>query len=116
MSETYYNSQSLWITLYLYLRYLDDQNMAVKPLDPGTRWTVGPWDEGIGGRIVVIDHFLEEDKLMPEDQVNMQEVCPMIQLGEDYCRKHSNLHSKKNVSDFFVVAINLYSLPTYVTE
>ena len=31
------------IALYLYLRYIDDQNMALKPLAPGTRWIVGPW-------------------------------------------------------------------------
>ena len=75
------------IIFYLFLCYIDDQNMALKPLAPGTRWTVGPWAEGMGGRMVVIDQYVEEDKLLPEDQVTMQEVrkmansvCPMIQL------------------------------------
>ena len=30
------------VTLYLYSRYIDDENMAGKPLAPGTRWVVGP--------------------------------------------------------------------------
>ena len=51
----------------------------------------------MGSRMVVIDQLVEEDKLLPEDQVTMQEVrkmansvCPMIQLTEDYCSNPSN--------------------------
>ena len=34
--------------LYTYMRYIDDQNMAGKPLQPGTRWKEGPWASGLG--------------------------------------------------------------------
>ena len=84
------------IVLYLYMRYIDDQNMAVKPLAPGTRWVVGPWAGGLEGRMVVQDHLVEEDTLLPDDQRTMEElrkvadtISPMIQLEEDYGSKHT---------------------------
>ena len=85
------------IDLYLYLRYIDDQNMALKPLDPGTRWVVGPWRSELGGRMVVKEELVEEDKLLPEDMRTMEElrkmandICPMIQLEEDYPSKYED--------------------------
>ena len=43
------------IPCYLYMRYIDDQNMAVKPLAPGTRWVVGPWSDRLEGKMVVVE-------------------------------------------------------------
>ena len=86
------------IELYLYLRYIEDQNMAVKPLAAGTRWVVGPWRERIGGKMIIMDHLVEEDKLIPEDRRTMIElrrmgnsICPMIQLEEDFPSRHENI-------------------------
>ena len=59
------------IILYLYLRYIDDQNMALKPLAPGTRWTVGPWADGLGGKMLVVEEHVEDDKLLPADMRTM---------------------------------------------
>ena len=85
------------IELYLYLRYIDDQNMAVKPLAPGTRWVVGPWLDGMGGKMVVKEELVEEDMLLPDDMRTMEElrkmaddICPMIQLEEDYPSKYGD--------------------------
>ena len=85
------------IILYLYLRYIDDQNMALKPLAPGTRWTVGPWADGLGGKMLVVEDCVEDDKLLPADMRTMGEIrkmsnsiCDMIQLEEDYASKHEN--------------------------
>ena len=61
------------IILYLYLRYIDDQNKALKPLAPGTRWTVGPWADGLGGKMLVV----EDDKLLPADMRTMGEIRKM---------------------------------------
>ena len=79
------------------MRYIDDQNMAVKPLAPGTRWVVGPWAGGLEGRMVVQDHLVEEDTLLPDDQRTMKElrkmadtISPMIQLEKDFGSKHNN--------------------------
>ena len=38
------------VTLYFYMRYVDDQNTAGKPLEAGRRWEVGPWASGLGGK------------------------------------------------------------------
>ena len=85
------------LDLYLYLRYIDDQNMAMKPLPPGTRWVVGPWADKMGGRMVINDDMVEEDKLLPEDMRTMEEmrkmandVSTMIQLEEDYPSKYED--------------------------
>ena len=85
------------ISIYLYLRYIDDQNTALEPLPLGTRWMVGPCMGGLGGKMVVVDHLVEEDRLLARDQHTMVEVrkmadsiSPMIQLEEDYCTKHSD--------------------------
>ena len=58
---------------------------------------VGPWMGGLGGKMVVVDHLVEEDRLLARDQHTMVEVrkmadsiSPMIQLEEDYCTKHSD--------------------------
>ena len=58
---------------------------------------VGPWMGGLGGKMVVMEHLVEEDRLRPRDQHTMEEVrkmadsvSPMIQLEEDYCSKHSD--------------------------
>ena len=85
------------IDLYLYLRYVDDQNMAAKPLAPGTRWVVGPWLDGMGGKMMVKEELVEDDKLLPDDMRTMEElrkmaddICPMIQLEEDYPSKYDD--------------------------
>jgi len=82
------------ITLYLYKRYIDDQNMAGKPLPPGTRWQAGPWASRLG-KMVVVEEEVEEDKLVPADMRTMVElrkmadsIHPMIQLEEDYPSQH----------------------------
>ena len=49
------------IILYLYKRYVDDENMAVEPLPPGTRWTDGPWAGGL----------IDEDKQLQPDFCTM---------------------------------------------
>ena len=49
------------------LRYIDDQNMAMKPLAPGTRWVVGPWADKMGGRMVVKEDMVEAYK---DQQIN----------------------------------------------
>ena len=49
------------VELYLYKRYIDDENMAAKPLPPGTRWMEGPWLTGFGGKMVVVEALIEED-------------------------------------------------------
>ena len=85
------------IALHLYMRYIDDQNMAVKPLAPGTRWVVGPWAGGLEGRMVLIEQHIEMDELLPADMRTMEElrkmgdsICKMIQLEEDYPSKHND--------------------------
>ena len=57
---------------YLYLRYIDDQNMAMRPLAPGTRWQVGPWADGLGGKMVVIEQLVQSDELLPADMRTME--------------------------------------------
>ena len=64
------------ITLYLYKRYIDDQNMAGKPLPPGTRWQARPWASRLG-RMVVVDAEVEGDKLVPADMRTMVELRKM---------------------------------------
>ena len=83
--------------MYLYLRYIDDQNMALKHLAPGTRWTRGPWADGLGGKMLVVEEHVKDDELLPADMRTMLEVrkmadsiCQMIQLEEDYASKHDN--------------------------
>ena len=36
------------VEIFMYKRYIDDENMALKPLPPGTRWVQGPWLERFG--------------------------------------------------------------------
>ena len=64
------------ITLYLYKRYIDVQNMAGKPLPPGTRWQARPWASRLG-RMVVVDAEVEVDKLVPADMRTMVELRKM---------------------------------------
>ena len=78
----------------MYKRYVDDENMALKPLTPGTRWVMGPWLEGFGGKMIFEETLVEDDELLPEDMRTMIEVrkmadsiCPMIQFEEDYASK-----------------------------
>ena len=85
------------VELYLYKRYIDDENMAAKPLPPGTRWMEGPWLTGFGGKMVVVEALIEEDSLLPEDMRTMTEIrkmadsiCPMIQFEEDYASKNED--------------------------
>ena len=47
--------------------------------------------------MIIMDHLVEEDKLIPKDQRTMEElrkmgnsICPMIQLEEDFPSKHDN--------------------------
>ena len=82
---------------YLYLRYIDDQNMAMRPLAPGTRWQVGPWADGLGGKMVVIEQLVQSDELLPADMRTMEElrkmgnsICEIIQLEEDFPSKHDD--------------------------
>ena len=71
--------------------------MAAKPLAPGTRWVVGPWLDGMGGKMMLKEEFVEDDKLLPDDMRTMEElrkmaddICPMIQLEEDYPSKYDD--------------------------
>ena len=82
---------------YLYLRYIDDQNMAMRPLAPGTRWQIGPWADGLGGKMVVIEQLVQSDELLPADMRTMEElrkmgnsICEIIQLEEDFPSKHDD--------------------------
>ena len=58
----------------MYKRYIDDENMALKPLPPGTRWVQGPWLERFGGKMVVDENLVEEDELLPEDMRTMNNI------------------------------------------
>ena len=85
------------VELYMYKRYIDDKNMALKPLTPGTRWVLGPWLEGFGGKMIVEETLVDDDGLLPEDMRTMIEVrkmadsiCPMIQFEEDYASKNDD--------------------------
>ena len=85
------------VIIYLYSRYIDDENMAGRPLAPGTRWEVGPWSTGMGGRMVVREDLVEEDLLLPSDMRSMEEIrkmgnsiLEMIQLEEDYPSKNGD--------------------------
>ena len=78
------------LILFLYLRYIDDGNLAGEHLPPGSRWLVGPWAGGLGGRMVVREELVEEDRLLQADQRSMEEfrkmgnsILPMIQLEDD---------------------------------
>ena len=85
------------VEIFMYKRYIDDENMALKPLPPGTRWVQGPWLERFGGKMVVDENLVEEDELLPEDMRTMVEVrkmadsiCTMIQFEEDYASKNDD--------------------------
>ena len=65
------------INLYFYKRFVDDANMAGKPLPPGTRWEVGPWAGGMGGRMVVKEERVMSDLEEQEDVRTMRELCKM---------------------------------------
>ena len=85
------------VVIYLYSRYIDDENMAGRPLAPGTRWEVGPWSTGMGGKMVVREDLVEGDLLLPADMRSMEEVrkmgnsiLEMIQLEEDYPSKNGD--------------------------
>ena len=64
------------ILLFLYLRYVDDSNLAGEPLAPGTRWEEGPWQEGLG-RMVIKPEKVQDDLQVPEDQRTMREIRKM---------------------------------------
>ena len=85
------------VCLYFYMRYVDDENMAGEPLEAGTRWEVGPWASGLGGRMVLREDKILEDLEMPEDARSMGEIAKMgssishmIQLEEDFPTKNSD--------------------------
>ena len=84
------------ISIHLYKRYIDDQNLAGKPLKPGTRWVEGPWSSGLG-MMRVIEDKVEEDNQVPAAVRTMTElrkmadsIHPMIQLEEDHCHNHQD--------------------------
>ena len=84
------------IPLHLYKRYIDDQNMAGKPLPPGSRWVEGPWANGFG-KMMVIEEKEEEDSQIPTSVRTMAElkkmansIHPMIQLDEDHQHNHQD--------------------------
>ena len=86
------------ILIHLYKRYIDDQNMAGKPLQPGTKWKEGPWASGLG-KMVMMEEKVEEDSLVPAAVRTMTElrkmadtIHPMIQLEEDHQFNH---HDRK---------------------
>ena len=86
------------VTLHLYKRYIDDQNMAGKPLQPGSRWIEGPWADGFG-KMMVIEDKKEQDSQIPASVRSMTElkkmansIHPMIQLDEDHQHNH---HDRK---------------------
>ena len=102
------------IPCYLYMRYIDDQNMAVKPLAPGTRWVVGPWSDRLEGKMVVMEELIKDDELLPADMRTMEElrkmadsICDIIKLEEDYPSKYDDqklpiLDLKVNVEEIEV--------------
>ena len=116
------------IALHLYMRYIDDQNMAVKPLAPGTRWVVGPWAEGLEGRMVLMEEHIEMDELLPADMRTMEElrkmgdsICEMIQLEEDYPSKYNDqrlpiLDLKVNVQEVEadMIFVNFFTRPEFL--
>jgi hypothetical protein len=57
----------------LYKRYIDDQNMAGKPLPPGSRWIEGPWANGFG-KMMVIEDKKEQDSQIPASVRTMTEL------------------------------------------
>ena len=84
------------ILFHLYKRYVDDQNMAGKPLQPGTRWKEGPWANGLG-KMVLVDEEVNDDKQIPASVRTMSElrkmadsIIPMIQLEEDHPENHDD--------------------------
>ena len=85
------------VTLCFYMRYVDDQNTAGKPLEAGRRWEVGPWASGLGGRMVYKKDRVLKDLETPEDKRTMRDlqkmgnsVSSLIQLEEDYPSKNSD--------------------------
>ena len=58
---------------------------------------VGPWADGLGGKMLVMEEYVEDDKLLPADMRSMEEIrkmansiSVMIQLEEDYASKHES--------------------------
>ena len=82
------------INIYFYSRYVDDGNLAGKPLAPGKRWLVGPWANALGGRMVMMEDKIQDDLEVPADARTMREIRKMgdsinqmIQLEEDFPSK-----------------------------
>ena len=82
------------INIFFYSRYVDDGNLAGKPLAPGKRWLVGPWANALGGRMVMMEDKIQDDLEVPADARTMREIRKMgdsinqmIQLEEDFPSK-----------------------------
>ena len=79
----------LQLQLDMYLRYVDDQNLVTRAVQPGTRY--------IEGKLVVEQDLVDFDIARPRDQVTADlirtianTITPMIQLEEDVPSKHSS--------------------------
>ena len=75
---------------------IPNQNLAGKPLKPGTRWVEGPWSSGLG-MMRMFEDKVEEDNQVPAAVRTMTElrkmadsIHPMIQLEEDHCHNHQD--------------------------
>ena len=81
--------KDLNIKVYLYKRYVDDQNSGMKALKPGIRY--------VDKKLVVVEEEVENDKSIPADQRTAavcreiaNTIAPMIQLEEDVPSGHPN--------------------------
>ena len=81
----------LGIQMLVYKRYVDDENVVMRSLEPGTRY------DNTKDELVVEAEAVETDKNVPEDERNMKvlkdvadSVEPMIQTTIDYPSKHED--------------------------
>ena len=78
------------LKLYFHGRYVDDAEEAGKALPAGTRWMEGPWIDGFGGKLVLVEDLVQSDLEIPADARTMTEfikmgstINPDIQLTGD---------------------------------
>ena len=79
--------RQLRIEIEMYIRYVDDANSAVVPLEAGTRYE--------NGRLVHKPEHVEEDKRIEKDKFTAEilrkianEIISMIQMEEDVCSNY----------------------------
>ena len=80
--------ESLGVDLEFYLRYVDDSNMSVWALAPGTRL--------VDGQLSILEELVVSDQLIPADKRTAavlrsiaNEICPGIIMQEDVPSNHS---------------------------